>query len=75
MTLSCKCSDLGNPTGEFKWITASGSEKNGQNLTLENLDVDEHDGQYECFVENSEGPGLKSHLRLTIRCEFDFSWV
>lgn len=67
VTLSCECDDLGYPPGVFKWRTPNG-EKDGQILTLENLDINTDEGLYECWVENFVSSGLPSSQTLTINC-------
>ncbi|ELU11669.1 hypothetical protein CAPTEDRAFT_209016 [Capitella teleta] len=66
VTLTCSTKDHGNPQGIFKWKKPNGRIKTEKYLTIENLNVDEDDGDYECYVENDVAQGTSATHTLTV---------
>uniref|UniRef100_X1ZS64 Ig-like domain-containing protein n=1 Tax=Capitella teleta TaxID=283909 RepID=X1ZS64_CAPTE len=66
ITLVCLTDDRGNPEGTYKWKKPNGGTQDGKNLDIENLNVDEDDGEYECYVENDVAQGTSATHTLTV---------
>jgi hypothetical protein len=69
VTLTCSTDDRGNPEGTFKWKKPNGRTQDGKNLKIENLNVDEDEGDYECYVENDVAQGTSATHALTVNSE------
>ncbi|ELU13146.1 hypothetical protein CAPTEDRAFT_202587 [Capitella teleta] len=61
ITLTCSTSDLGNPEGNYTWITPNGDTHLGDTLTVISLSIEEDEGEYECYVENHERGASDEH--------------
>ncbi|ELT91319.1 hypothetical protein CAPTEDRAFT_227099 [Capitella teleta] len=66
VTLTCSVDDRGNPPGTYKWKKPNGGTQDGKNLNIENLNVDEDEGEYECYVENEVAQGTSATHALTV---------
>ncbi|ELU13359.1 hypothetical protein CAPTEDRAFT_186033 [Capitella teleta] len=66
VTLTCSAKDLGNPQGIFKWKKPNGGTLSVKTLTIENLNVDDDEGDYECYVENDVAQGASVIHTLTV---------
>ncbi|ELU07091.1 hypothetical protein CAPTEDRAFT_206732, partial [Capitella teleta] len=65
VTLTCSA-DRGNPEGTYKWKKPNGGTQDGKNLNIENLNVDDDEGDYECYVENDVAQGTSATHTLTV---------
>ncbi|ELT86993.1 hypothetical protein CAPTEDRAFT_200751, partial [Capitella teleta] len=66
ITLVCSTDDRGNPEGTYYWKKPNGDTQTGKNLNIENLNVDEDEGDYECYVENDVAQGTSATHTLTV---------
>ncbi|ELU18137.1 hypothetical protein CAPTEDRAFT_229386 [Capitella teleta] len=66
ITLVCSTDDRGNPQGTYYWKKPNGGTQTGKNLNIENLNVDEDEGEYECYVENDVAQGTSATHTLTV---------
>ncbi|ELU16509.1 hypothetical protein CAPTEDRAFT_185471 [Capitella teleta] len=66
VTLTCSADYLGNPEGIYKWKKPNGRTQDGENLNIENVNVNEDEGDYECYVENDVAQGTSATHTLTV---------
>ncbi|ELU06517.1 hypothetical protein CAPTEDRAFT_211330 [Capitella teleta] len=66
VTFACSAEDHGNPLGIFKWKNPHGGRAFGATLTIDNLTVDDDDGDYECYVENYVAQGASAIHTLSV---------
>ncbi|ELU13148.1 hypothetical protein CAPTEDRAFT_202589 [Capitella teleta] len=61
ITLTCFTSELGNPEGNYTWITPNGDTHLGDTLAVISLSIEEDEGEYECYVENHKRGASDEH--------------